>query len=81
MSKHQLNIERNDIFSSLKAQDTTLKLSTQTSNKLLLFQEVIYQTLARVFDHVSKHRERKLKNEVQLNFLRKFEVFGNMIKH
>ena len=32
---------------------------------------VIYQTLARVFHHVSKHRERKLKNEAQLNFLTK----------
>ena len=31
----------------------------------------MYQTLARVFDHVSKHRERKLKNEAQPSFLTK----------
>ena len=30
-----------------------------------------YKALARVFDHVSKHRERKLKNKAQLSFLTK----------
>ena len=33
--------------------------------------DVMYQTLARVFDHVSKHQEQKLKNEAQLSFLMK----------
>ena len=33
--------------------------------------DVIYQTLTRVFHHVSKHRERKLKNEAQPSFLTK----------
>ena len=33
--------------------------------------EVIYQTLAQVFHHVSKHQERKLKNETQPSFLTK----------
>ena len=33
----------------------------------------MYETLARVFDHISKHRERKLKNEAQPSvFLMKF---------
>ena len=32
---------------------------------------VYYQTPAGVFDHVSKHRERKLKNEAQPSFLTK----------
>ena len=31
----------------------------------------MYQTLARVFGHVCKHRQRKLKNEVQPSFLTK----------
>ena len=34
---------------------------------------VYYQTPAGVFDHVSKHRERKLKNEAQLSFLMKVQ--------
>ena len=43
----------------------------------------IYETLVTqsVFDHISKHRERKLKNEVQPSFPMPIEVFGNMIKH
>ena len=32
---------------------------------------VMYQTLAQVFDHVSKHREQKLKNKAQPSFLTK----------
>ena len=38
---------------------------------ILYHSPVIYQTLARVFDHISKHRERKLKNRAQLCFLTK----------
>ena len=40
---------------------------------------MMYQKLARVFDHISKHWERKLKNEVQPIFLARvcFELFGN----
>lgn len=34
------------------------------SCSVLVF-EVIYQTLVRVFDHISKHRGRKLENEAQ----------------
>ena len=43
----------------------------------------IYETLVTqsVFDHISKHREQKLKNEVQPSFPMLIEVFGNMIKH
>ena len=37
--------------------------------------DIMYRTLARVFDHVSNHRERKLKNEAQLNFFTKVGVF------
>ena len=33
----------------------------------------MYQTLAQVFDHVSKHRERKLKNKAQPSFLTKVQ--------
>ena len=42
-----------------------------TEHKKAFILEVIYQTLAQVFDHVSKHQERKLKNEAQPSFLTK----------
>ena len=34
---------------------------------------ISYQTLTRVFHHVSKHRERKLKKEAQPSFLTKVQ--------
>ena len=43
----------------------------QEEKKPLVSFDVMYQTLTRVFDHVSKHRERKLKNEAQPSFLTK----------
>ena len=46
--------------------------SSNIDNQGQLF-EVMYQTLSRVFDHVSKHRKRKLKNEAKPSFLTKVQ--------
>ena len=58
--------------------NTSLLLTNSNSSSLLsaifFVVHVMYQTLAQVFDHVSKHRERKLKNEAQPSFLMKVQV-------
>ena len=54
------------------------KTKANTSMKFFFFTwkcdiYVIYQTIAQLFGHISKHREQKLKNEAQLSFLTKVQ--------
>ena len=72
----QQNCERPEISKTLMAMN---KQEEHWTKKKVT--DVMYQTLALVFHHVSKHRARKLKNEAQPSLLTKVRGVWNMIKH